>query len=311
MTTNERAALLNAIAPKKAVSLQKALDRIEDALNIISTGLEEKALLNVIYKEAKAVLDNAVYDARRERKYSLVSRGSEKCTNHSVEVVCESACITSVREAIAVSKRLDKSKLSDEFVDDARAFISAVLPLAKDMEAVKAFIVKGRRPASPEVVAARQAAAANVKSMPRGTCGCCLHNQAVLPSVGTMHVHSYQVREGSGFLNRCCIGSQFRPLEVSDEGPRYMVSSLTNELKRLGELLSMLPFAKTLEIPNNIKVLPDGSPAPLMRTIALGESGFENTRCHQIRCADGKRREAERNLTVFQKIVAEWKPAAK
>jgi hypothetical protein len=308
MTTTERAAFLALIGPRNNETLQKTLDRVEGALDAIEQGTAAGSILNVEFKDAKLVLDRAVEGAwnyGRGSKLAPLPQDIFAPEHKDLYTLHLNVSVSYVRDAIATSKKLAKTTVQHPWVDSARAFVATVLPLAVEMEALKAHIVKGRRPPTPEVLAERAAKAAAKNSMPRAQCGCCFGTQAIFED-GTIHDHGYRkprawMKQGS------CRGWGVPHLAISDKGPKLMVELLNQTEKSLLGHIENLKAATSLKVQSGSKFV-NGHHVPEFTDIGVDHPDFERTKAYRIRETEHNLAECRADRKVFEKVVAEWKP---
>lgn len=269
-------------------------------------GVEAGSILNVEFKDAKMVLDRAIEDAWDHGRGSALPplpTGDEFYTPayEDLRALHWDVKVYYVRDAIAASKKLAKTKVTHPWVAGTRAFVAKVLPLALAMEGLRGHIVKGRRP-NPEAEARKAAKLNNPNAMERATCGCCFAEQAVLPN-GFIHDHGYRIPR-EWVKTASCHGRRFRPLEVSDEGPKFMVGLLTSALANLHVVAANLRVAKTFRVQKGYR-----HPAEY-EDIEVGHPRFEAVRESRLREAEQNIKGCRADLAEFQKVVAEWRPAA-
>jgi hypothetical protein len=148
--------------------------------------------------------------------------------SEATQALAWSISLSSLHDVLSVKKKLDKTSAAGPMVDAMKALIDEVHPLAVAMAGLKAELVKGRAPPSPEQ-RARAQALENPNKVVK-TCPCCFRGIALAGQ--TMAHHGYE-RPGYGSQTASCMGIRFKPLEVSSEG---LVCILTAEKHRLGVL---------------------------------------------------------------------------
>jgi hypothetical protein len=295
-----------------AVPEGKSKKWAEDALQVIVAGVEAGSVLNVDFQDAKRSLDSAAEGIFRALVNPFwVGKGgtidADPVLNKDLNKLHWEVNPTGLHAFISASKKLAKVKFSHPMVDAMRAGVATVLPLALVVEDLKKVIVKGRRPPTAEVLAERARKAAMVKSMSRATCGCCFGDQAVLPN-GYIHDHGYS-RPREWMKTASCYGRQFRPLEVSDEGPRFMVDLLTRTEASLLQGIENLRKATKLPVERGSKRNERGVRIPVFEDIEVGHPQFERVRERRIYAEEANLKGCRADLAEFKKVIAEWKPA--
>ncbi len=277
-------------------------DRLQRDLGVVIHGVDVGSILNVELKEARYSIDGEAEGIfKRATAHFTAGMGGQLdpdfATNELLKAMHWDILFSGARTAISASKKLAKIKLAHPMVDAYRAAVALILPVALLLEEAKKVVVLGRRPPTPEVAAARAAKLASVDKMDRATCGCCLGGQAVLEN-GLVHDHGYRL-PSAWRKTASCYGRQFRPLEVSDEGPRFMVDLLEGfEARTVASIASAQSATEFSFERRNV-----------ICTIRQGEVGFDSHRAGVISGLELDLRSARRELADFRKIVAEWKAA--
>jgi len=244
-----------------------------------------EVVYNADYVEAKFILGRRVEEAWDALKvpYDLYRAiGSVSC----------------LHDVISMSKKVNKGGLVVDrgIIEPLRAFCAIVLPIALLMKDLKNKTLKSHKP-NPEVEARK--AAKFEDAMPRATCGCCFKGQAVLPN-GYIHDHGYTLPE-EWHKSASCYGRQFRPLEVSDEGPKYMVTLLENAERISIAALEAAPKATRLFLhPHN---------AYDTVQVEVGHPAFVRLLINHIENAKNNLSRIQKDLAAFRRVVAEWKAA--
>jgi hypothetical protein len=302
MTPTDRAALLDLIG---------CTDRNVAALAIIERGTAAGSILNVDFKDAKLRLDRAVdaaWDYGCGATLAPLPANLHTPEHDALRALRFAVRVSSARDAIAASKKLTKTTVSYAWVDAARRFVAIVLPLALEMEALRGQIVKGRRPPTAAQLAERAAREAAKNSMERATCGCCFGDQAVLPN-GKIHDHGYTLPR-SWMKTRSCYGRRFQPLEVSVDGPRFMVDLLKQAEQTLMSTLTSLDTVTMLRVQRGHETV-NGSRVPKFVEITPADREFERVREGRIAETAGQLRACREDRAAFEHVVAEWKPGYK
>lgn len=219
--------------------------------------------------------------------------------NNALQEIVYSCNPSSARETLSAAKKLAKwtktYKITHPMVQAMIAFVSAVRPVAEALEAVKGTIVKGRKP-NPEAQARKAAKLEN--AMPRATCGCCFKTQAVLPN-GKVHDHGYTLPRAWA-KSASCYGRDFRPLEVSDEGPRFMVSLCAKHISNLNERIANFP---------SLTKLTKHSYSGKATVVTPADAEWTRTYDFQLAQLKSELAATKGDLANLKKVVAEWKAA--
>jgi hypothetical protein len=280
-------------------------DRIARDLQVLVAGRDAGSILNPDFQDVKRNLDGAAEGIFKGMTGHFTAGKGGKLdpdfvTNEVLNKMNWDILFMGARTAISARKKLDKIKVSHPMVDAYRAAVAIILPVALLLEEVKPFIVKGRRPAAPEVIAARAARAAKVTPMARATCGCCFGGQAVLDN-GYIHDHGYRIPR-AWMKTASCPGSSYKPLEVSDAGPRYMVSVLTDAETNLVQEIAEVTVAETLTYTKRKEAV------TLVKGVDLA---FEAEKATKLSHLELDLRFVRQDLAKFRSVVANWKPVAK
>lgn len=219
---------------------ERRMKWISDALQTVQDGLDNQAVRNVPFKDAKSHLNDAANEAWHE---AVVIPFMHKDSGKEISGLVRNelyynTTIMSVHDIRALPKRLDRlEKKSDELTDDDRAMIKAARdflkeawPLYEAFNTLKPLIVKGRAP--------RETPAPVNPNKVVKTCQCCVRAIAVVD--GLMAHHGYR-RPGDGWQTASCQGIRYQPLEVANDGLIDMLDGLQEGIKKTRELLFDLP----------------------------------------------------------------------
>jgi hypothetical protein len=135
--------------------------------------------------------------------------------------------------------------------------------------------------------------------MDRATCGCCFGSYALLPN-GLVHDHGYRIPR-EWMKTASCDGRQFRPLEVSDEGPKHMVAVLERAEKTWTADVEFRKAATTVTIHPRYQ-------GQVEKTYKVGDEFWGRVHSNYVRDAQDTLDSIRRDLASFRKVVAEWKP---
>jgi hypothetical protein len=271
--------------------------RVRQALGALLPAVREGSIYNSEFVDLKQVLDRA-YDEAVETLTGTDFHTywmPDKITKSPKGILRDTlGGSTGVRGSIFNLKKI--AKLQGPEVEAARAFFLACIPMAQILETLKAKVIKGRKP-NPEAAARKAAQNAN-KTIK--TCACCFRSIAVLGN-GKIADHGYQL-PGIDMKTSSCPGQKFKPLEVSDEGLRYMVELLTGRIAQLEERIVTPP--NVLYKPTFSKRQGLGDPIPK-------DTPEWNARLKQhIAGLKAELAATTDRLHEFQKHLTSWKPAA-
>lgn len=182
-----------------------------------------------------------------------------------------------------------------ELIEKFRQFFVAMLPISQALEALKKQIVKGKKPLSPEKQAAK---AAQLAKKDVKTCGCCFRPIAVLPN-GLIADHGYTLPH-PGLKSSSCPGRKFRPLEVSDDGLKYMVKLyeewVAGDLKALAEA------------PKKTEVVKPGW-GKKVEIVKKGDPTWDIVFKQYVSNLEDTLRKDQDGLKSYSAKLAAWKPA--
>ena len=227
-------------------------------LSVLLAGYANGEIYNADYKEVKFNLGRDVERAWRSRtdKY-WVGRGGDNPESSFLDLIGSPSNLTDI---LSRKKRIDKFKPTSKvprygaddwkgsdvdpgFVSAAYDVISAAYPVALIVKEMKSKVVKGRKPPSKEVQAKKAAALAK-KDMK--TCACCFRVIARVKN-GKIADHGFTLNNYWGHgRSGSCLGREFKPLEVSNEGLKYMVKTLKARLKDLSKSKRTAPKLTSL-----------------------------------------------------------------
>jgi hypothetical protein len=194
--------------------------RAEKAIADLVVALFEKKIYNVHLQELKLTLDRSAEEgwkaATQSPEFSEAIRAAG--WESALRKLTWDVRLNYVRDAIACSKKLAKTKVESPLVDAMRAFVDAVLPTAMALEAVKAFIVKGRVP-SEKVIA---------RTGREGTCPVCF-GEYQTRGANFLVKHGFQ-RPGCGYLIGECFGVDYPAFEKSTAGTKAFITHLQDML---------------------------------------------------------------------------------
>lgn len=220
--TADQFPILSAYAAKRSA---RSPDDFRKNLKIIADATIHGGLRKVVYEDIKHMLSRLVDEAWKDCISETFFYGHGDMKDQQLQELYWSISVMSLHDMLSTKKKLEKSKVIGKEIDAMRAFASEVHPLAVAMAALKATLVKGRAAPDP----ARAAAMANPDKIVK-TCPCCFRQIAI---IGELMAHHGYERPGGGFQTSSCIGTRFKPLEVSRKGLEYVFDLETKRLAGL------------------------------------------------------------------------------
>ena len=280
-------------------------------LDKLIAGYQAGEIYNVDYKDAKDYLGRCVDEAwDAATGHFWHGKGGQGADSAFSDYV---GFVSNLNDTIARKKKLDKLKpttkiskygsahtvkeVSPEYISVARQIINAAHPIAMLVKELKTKIVKGRKP-NPEAQARR---AAQLAKKDMKTCACCFRSIARLKN-GKIADHGYSLPQRWA-KTASCPGYQFRPLEVSDDGLKYMVKMISRQISDTQAQLKRAPQLKTLTVrkgwgKQTEPITPDDPkwPAAFKSYVASLES--------QLKGLQG-------DLKTYETHLRNWKPTEK
>lgn len=285
-----------------AAEINGRLPRFNEAVETLAEAVEAGTIFNVDLKDVKDCLNRRMDEADAVLRAVWTNSGRWEALPAEVFSLVQdlSSNLSNVHGAIAASKKLSKSKLSHPAVEAYRAVAAEGLVLAEALVSLKDKVVMGRKP-DPAAQARKAAKLANVVSMARATCACCGKEQAVLPN-GLIHDHGYTLPQ-AWMKTGSCYGRQFRPLEVSDEGLKFMVKLLSSYVADREQVLASIPTRTEIIVTNRF--------SKKTTTVKKGEPDFARRISEMKYEVEADLKAARRDLSRFEKALIEWAPKAK
>ncbi len=258
-----------------------------DAIRVIEEAKATGSIRNVVYNNAKDTLNRACSRANDKLKPDF----DYEDASYEMRTFADNiSYIDSLHSIIAIRKKVEKMTERAPLVVYYDRISAELLDLALTMKDLKSKVVKGRDPDK------KPAPPANPNKIVK-TCGCCLRTIAIGSDKKMVH-HGFK-RPGDGYQTESCEGINFKCLEISDEGPKFMVKILSELLIREKEKLKEFKSAKTFTFLNYQKK---------METLNEGDFDFPYYKDNMISRQTFRVNSVERDLETFKKIVKEWKP---
>jgi hypothetical protein len=133
----------------------------------------------------------------------------------------------------------------------------------------------------------------------RATCSCCFRNIAVASGGARMSHHGYE-RPELGWQTASCMGTMYKPYEVSCDGTKAMIQAIRQRIKQYREQ------ASNLETATSIVVQERRTGRPI--TVVAGQEPFERLRVEKIASIRFMIQTAERSISDLEAKVASWRP---
>lgn len=216
---------------------------------------------------------------------------------------------SNLRNAIAMSKKAAKLKLSDPYLTAVKQFLAACLPMAELVESVKKKVIKGRRP--PAQTAAQKRIASRAGGS--GTCQICAGDQAIVR--GNIALHGYE-RPGYGYIQGRCYGADKLPFEVSCDALRTWIGMLRGFLTRTHDELARLPFVTTLMVEETVHsptghiVYENNRIKKRIVSITPEDPRFEKRRAVKKIELEHQIRQLNTDIAAQTKRLENWRPAS-
>lgn len=288
-----------------ATQSERETKRLTEALDVIKTALEQGAIRNAVFKDAKTTIDRAIESgwSRVQGVYLSIPYEVREVRGDAADAAsslyfggCSGAHgLLFLRKKIQTATKNGSPAPFDAFYAAADAFEAELIELAKAIRTLKGAVIKGREPAP--------APALSNPDQIRGTCPCCFANQAVR---GTMVHHGYQ-RPGEGYQTASCPGIRFKPYERSPDGVLAMIDSLeaqiTDHTQKLADKENWPSVTMMARAKRSAKHL-DGT---ALVTVERGSKDWDRAYRAEVRHLEAKIEAAQSNLSSYLEKKAAWK----
>lgn len=258
--------------------------QVIEAINIINQAKEKNVIRNVIFNDVKDTINRACYESSSALKppYKKTYR------SYALQQFHDNVHIWTLHDVISVNKKVQKMKETDEMVEFYAKMCNELLELALTVKDLKSKVIKGRAPSE------EPAKPVNPNKIIR-QCGCCLRQIAIGKDKTMVH-HGFE-RPGDGYQTESCPGIDFKPLEMSKDGPIYMIKLITSRIEYQKSVLKNLKTCTTINYVNykNQTV-----------TLSEGDTKFKSEKEYQISNITSMIKSLQRQLRDFNKIVDEW-----
>ncbi len=209
------------------------------ALQTLAAAAAAGTIRKVALDELKHTLGNEIENARTRCIGAQFFRaGKYEQQSDEANTLYGRLSLSSLHSVLSAHKLLAKVQSVEPSVQAMRALVEEVLPLAQAAEFLKDKVVKGRAPS------AGPAKPMNPNKVVK-TCACCFRSIALAGA--TMAHHGYE-RPGTGWQTASCPGTRFRPLEVSDDGLRWVIGQRQARYDVVVQSLQTLPHAASLTV---------------------------------------------------------------
>jgi len=273
------------------MSIQEILASYRYGRNIAETIEQAKAagiIYNVDWNDLKSSVNGALthgYKAVTSEPYLALPR--DENTGERAGVPREVSLELYYAQGPQIHANMDRkiAKLEKKFADHwmvkaARDYLDTVQPLIDDMNAIKATLTKARKPRE----GARKTEERTIENT--GTCSVCGRN-IKRDARGNIVDHGYRIawHERSGG----CYGVSYKPIEISPEGAVSYLAVIRDMLERAEKVVAEFEAKYTEDERKYQTQL---------------WSKDERKRFYN---AESTVRHAGRDVTRFEKIIAEWK----
>lgn len=268
---------------------ERQRQRLEQAVDRLNEGVKTGSIRNVDMKDVKRWCGDIANDLWGEKIADVHFNGG-KYANLPAEVVdlYYSITILGINSLSSTDKKLQKTKLEHPMIDAMRSLVRELMPLLTTIDSLKSAVVKGRAPSTAP------AKPVNPNKVVK-TCACC--DRAIAVGGGTMVHHGYE-RMGHGWQTQSCPGINFPPLEVSSAGLKWMVGNYESCIQNTLALQAKIDSVESLPIKiagNVVTITPDSS---------RWKGAFSD----YVRRLESDLSWFTRDIEVYKKRVAEWKP---
>ena len=292
-----------------SITPQKYVDRVKQYLDIVLTAHNGHSdIYGPDYKEAKMyfgrALDsmNGAWSERISGPFTAGRGGDNPETDLSWYINSPS----SLHDMISKKKKWDKlkpttvlnkhtgrkfSEVDPAMVKALGELIDKSYRLANIMKDLKTKVVKGRKP-NPAAAAKKQAMMDN-RDMK--TCACCFRSIARLKN-GLIADHGYTLKWKWG-KTQSCPGRQFKPLEVSNEGLKYMRDGLKKLIKQTQDDIKKAP---------NVTKLPYKRYGGKVEIIGPDHKWWKKVHDSHILGLNSQLKNAEHDLKEFEARLRIW-----
>lgn len=204
------------------IATEKSRQEIARGLKLLEAGIEAKFIMNVDFADVKFYLGRAYSTERNaishdhplrppypEDRRNLAQEQDWRAWYAVTDVMpFELVHVRTISKKLAAYRRRNISRpIADEAIKLVEKLYERWLPIQEKVEALKPFIVKGRRP-NPD------AKPSEVRTLDHtGTCACCMRNVKLLDL--KIVDHGYRM---VGYRAGNCFGVGYPPFEVSAEG---------------------------------------------------------------------------------------------
>jgi hypothetical protein len=257
----------------------------ENCMRVINQSLENKLIYNVDFKNLNQDLSRVIEYGYGKLLDVFCEAGKRACISTDCWDFLYYSRVESVASVRSFNNKLKKTNenIPTEFIEYAHN----LMPLVDIMKELKGYIVKGRKPSDKP-----NKTVINPDKITM-TCPCCGREIAVGKD-GTMVNHGFH-RPGYGWIVGNCIGVGQKPLEVSDEGLKYLLNALNIHLLALTERKNLA-----------LKIGEIDSKNIYGKTVVYKSTQFQYNREIEKLTYDIKY--VEHQIESCQKSISEWKP---
>lgn len=198
---------------------QSRFARTADLVARLETAIASGMVPNVLYNDAKFVLNRAVEKAAEDFLNTGPHEQKHNQSDWWLGAYEADAFVHGVTSLPTALKRAERRDLKEY-----AAFIKEMLPFHEMLQSAKPLIVK--KGDMPKVKTVQQIA----HDAERMTCQCC--SMKYLARLGTVAHHGYE-RPGTGWQTASCMGAKFLPFENDHARLDLLIESLDQRIKAL------------------------------------------------------------------------------
>lgn len=275
------------------------VEKTKKALAALLVAYQAGTIFNTDFKMWKLTVDRSFEDGFNHlvrTDYTTYWEPDQKTVSPKGMIADGLGFASGIRSSIALQKQANKLKIAHPHLDEVKKFLATAVPIAQIFEKLKTMVVKGKKPLSPEKAAVKATVLAK-KTVK--TCGCCFRPIAVIPN-GKIADHGYSLPH-PGNKSMSCPGRKFRPLEVTDDGLKYMVDLYLNWVEQEQAALKNAPSLMSLH-KKSFSLKKQGE------LVVKGHPEWEATYRAHVAELKGSLDRDEGQLKMFKHKLASWKP---
>lgn len=197
-----------------------------------------------------------------------------------------------------VEQTKPQNEVEKTVLDAFRAIVDQFGPVCDKLVAVKAFVVKGRKPSTEP----RKTPERTIDNT--GTCQICGQNVKRTEN-GALYDHGFNVKHH--YRSGQCFGTHHQPVEVSPRGMEDFLVVIKTQRANTIEGLSKLRVADEIRVEAG-REWKGSAFVPKYRTVKRDEPDFQYLLNDEIRQVEWMIETMGKDIKVFTKRIAEWAP---